>query len=232
MKKATRFLTFLLFSLSFFTAKSQVIFGESIEAFEQRVRRDSAEYQSLAQRFSSGDTTLTLPQLTFLYFGSAFRSGYQPSQEERILGAGSALAQREKFEDALRLFQNLLTKNPACLPAWLEKAYTQWSAGDSLSVGATYKQYFQLLQAPLTSGNGESPEKAFVVRSVRDIELVLNELGYDMMEHTLLKRNGQNFQVVTCSKEDNPGLQRDLYFNVQLPLTKEIRTVVKKKQGN
>jgi tetratricopeptide (TPR) repeat protein len=223
---------FLFLLLSFapaFPLVAQTVGGEPVSVIEYRLSDDSTLFSRLSGRLINGDTTLTINELNILYYGSVFQKNYNPYLEERIIDAGSALARRGKTDDALRLFDNLLSKNPACLPAWLEKAYTLYTSGDSLQTDPVYRRYALLLQAPMRSGNGNSVETAFVVRSVMDEELILNELGLVAVGQTLITRNGQSYHVAFCKKEDGKTQEQDVYFNVELPLKKGLQRNLKQK---
>ncbi|MFQ5446788.1 MAG: DUF4919 domain-containing protein [Saprospiraceae bacterium] len=213
--------TFLALGLLIFTgafASAQMVFGEPVEEIGKRISADSTLYPQLAERFSGDDTTLTLAELGTLYYGSAFLPEFDPYREERIIDAADALARREKPYDALNLLDNFLSRNPASLRALLEKAYNLWVVDDSLETGPAYKRYFQMLKVPLASGTGESPETAYVIRSVQDQELVLNELNLVGMNESLIMRNGQSFHVVSSAKENDIKNRKNVYFNVELPL--------------
>ena len=116
--------------------QGQNVFGETIEVIGQRLMADTTLYQRLADRFNEGDITLTLNELSTLYYGYALRPGYNPVREERVLDAASALGRRERYEDAQNLLNNFLSKNPACLAALLEKWLQRLADGRQPSYGA------------------------------------------------------------------------------------------------
>ncbi len=212
------FLILCLLILAGIRAKAQIVFGGQVEEIGKRIAADSLLYPNLSERFLEGDTTLTITELGTLYYGSAFLPEFDPYREERIIDAADALARREKPYDALSLLDNFLSRNPASLRALLEKAYNSWVVNDSLETGPAYKKYFQMLKVPMASGTGESPETAFVIRSVQDQELVLNELNLVGMKENLVLRNGQSFHVVSSAKENDFNDRKNVYFNVELPL--------------
>jgi len=210
--------TFGLMVFSCVFANAQVVFGVPVEDTGKRIAADSTLYSRLSGRFSQGDTTLTLEELGTLYYGSAFLPEFDPYQEERIIDAADALARREKAYDALNLLDNFLSRNPASLRALLEMAYNSWVVNDTGSMEPAYQKYYQMLKVPMASGTGESPETAYVIRSIQDQELVLNELNLVGMKENLVVRNGQNFHVVSSAKENDINTRKDVYFNVELPL--------------
>jgi uncharacterized protein DUF4919 len=224
--------TFGLLVFSCVFASAQVVFGEAVEEIGKRIAADSTLYPQLSERFSLGDTTLTLEDLGTLYYGSAFLPNFDPYREERIIDAADALARREKAYDALSLLDNFLSRNPASLRALLEMAYNSWVVNDTASTGPAYQKYYQMLKVPMASGTGESPETAYVIRSVQDQELVLNELNLVGMKENLVMRNGQSFHVVSSAKENDLKTRKDVYFNVELPLKRGKQQSLQNQNGH
>ncbi len=211
------FTAFLIFS-PFLKTTAQNVYGETIEVLEQRLQADTSLYNSIGQRFYSGETNLTSQEMATLYYGHALRKEYNSVREDRLLDAANSLSRRGKFPEAISLMGNFLSKNPGSLTGWLERGYTAWMAEDSLQTVQNYQKYFALLDVPLKSGTGETFETAFVISSLRDMELVLDKLGYYMTGQSLLENNGQSYKIVTAKKDDNKSIEKTFYFNVQLPV--------------
>ncbi len=230
MKGTIRILIPLFLTFFFFQMQAQNIFGESIEALGQRLRADTSLYPSLATRFNAGDATLTTGDLSDLYYGYALSPDFDPVREDRVLDAASSLNRRERYEEAQSLLHNFLSQNPACLAALLEDGYNAWLQDDSLGTVHGYRKYFSLLEIPLQSGTGDSFESAFVVSSNRDVELVLDKLGFLSVGQSLVAKNGQNYQLVTAVKEDDKKLRRYFYFNVELP-RRAMQSSIRKNRG-
>lgn len=208
-----------LFLSSFFTnTTAQNIYGETIETMEQRLLSDSTLYDRTGKRFHEGDSTLTNRDLATLYYGHALRKSYNSVREDRLLDAANSLSRRGKYPEAMSLMNNFLSKNPGCLSGWLERGYTAWMAEDSLQTVTNYHRYFTLLDIPLKSGTGEGFDQSFVVSSLRDIELVLDKLGYIVTGQSLLEKNGHHYKIVTAAKDGDKTAKRTFYFNVDLPV--------------
>lgn len=219
MKSSTiRTFVFTFFLFPFALSSQTIVHGETLEDLVIRLVESDGMYERLAERFSKGDTTLTTKELSTIYYGSAFQKGFDPYQESRILDAANSLARKDKLEDAQRLLTNFSTKNPGNLQAHLDRAYISYLMEDSLSTMAAIDKYYQLLPVALTSGTGESPDKAFVVRAEADEELILTELGFVAVERKLVQRIGQSFHVLRAFAEENQDHQEDFYFNVEIPL--------------
>ncbi len=227
----------LAISISLFclgNAAAQTVYGETLQVMEERLKSDSTLYARIGARLLAGDATLTNRELATIYYGNAMRPGYNPLQEERILDAMNTLARRDKYTDALSLCDNFLKKNPGSLPAWLERGYTCWLMEDSLQTVETYRKYYQLLDVPLKSGTGESFEQAIVVASLRDIELVVDKLGFIAKNQSLVTKDSPNgssqrYYIVKCVKEGDKAVNPTYYFNVELPLGRGMQQSLKKK---
>lgn len=230
MKKGSIVFTTLLSIFSFLNTTAQTVYGETIQVLEERLKADTAMYNRIGARLLAGDATLTNRDLATIYYGNALRPGYNPLQEERILDAMNSLARRDRYGEALSLCDNFLKKNPGSLPAWLERGYTAWLMEDSVQTVETYRKYYQLLDVPLRSGTGESFEQAFVVASLRDVELVVDKLGFIAKDQSLLTKDGQRYHIVKCVKEGDKTQAPTYYFNVELPLGRGMQQSLKKKQ--
>ncbi|MCU0347497.1 MAG: DUF4919 domain-containing protein [Saprospiraceae bacterium] len=222
----------LALGLSFFSASqttAQTVYGETLEVMEGRLKADTTLHDRLGERLLAGDPSLTNRDLATIYYGSAMRPSYNPLQEERILDAMNALARRDRYPEALTLCDNFLKKNPGSLAAWLERGYTCWLMEDSTATVDTYHKYYQLLDVPLKSGTGESFEQAFVVASLRDVELVVDKLGFVAQTPSLVTKDGQRYHIVKCSKDGDKTMTPTYYFNVELPLGRGFQQSLKKK---
>ena len=233
MKKYSWTLAIFFAVFALFKTTAQTFYGETIEVLQARLKADTSLYHRIGERFLVGDATLTNRDLSTIYYGAALRPGYNPVQEERILDAMSSLGRRDRFTEALSLCDNFLKKNPASLAAWLERGYTCWLLEDSVQTVETYRKYYQLLDVPLRSGTGESFEQAYVVASLRDVELVVDKLGFVVKEQSLVMKNGptevsQHYQIVKCEKEGDKTLKPTYYFNVDLPMSRGMQESLKK----
>jgi hypothetical protein len=216
MKKYTLFAVAFLFFFASQNAGAQLVHGENMADIEYRISNDTNLYQRLAERFESPDNDLTTNELSTLYYGYALRPQYDPLAEDRVLKAVYALGRREKYEEATSLLDNFLGKPPACLSALLEQAYLAWMMEDSLATVNGFERYYQMLEIPLTSGDGNSSENAFVVSSERDMELVLDKLGYAITGQSLITKKGRHYYLVTCNTEEDRDMKKQFYFDVDM----------------
>ena len=206
-----------IFWLAGQAAQAQLNFN-NVLAIGERIKADSTLYPKIAERFTEGDTSLSLEDLQVLYYGSASQPDYDPYREARIIEAADALSRRNKHYESMTLLDNFLKRNPASLRALLDKAYLSWVINDSLHTEDNYNRYFQLLQVPVQSGTGESYESAFILRSEQDEELVLDKLGYVALRESLVTNKGLNYHLVTAAEDDDLDKRKQFYFLIELPM--------------
>lgn len=220
MKKNIEFVirhfAFAVFLFASQNTIAQMVHGENMADIAYRISNDTSLYGRLADRFAEGDSTMSMRDLSTLYYGYAMRKEYNPLSEDRVLKAVYALGRREKYSDAQNLLDNFLEKHPACLSALLEQSYLSWLQEDSLATVNGFAKYYQLLDVPLLSGDGNSSENAFVVSSERDMELVLDKLGYAITGQSLITKQGRHYYLVTCNTEENKDQEKQFYFDVDM----------------
>ena len=127
--------------------------------------RDSV-YLPLVERFAAGDTTLTLEDMSLLYYGFAYRPGYKGSMDA-VASPVTQLMKEGKFRDAWEQGQAYLKDNPVSLTT-LERML---AAGNQLSMSweelTPYaKRMAKLLHVIRASGDGTSDEAAFTNISI------------------------------------------------------------------
>lgn len=84
----------------------------------------------------------------------------------------------------------------------------------SLAKVAEQKQYraAAVLQSILNSGDGTSPETAYVVINIPEENAVLDHFGLRKDKQALVERNGKYYDVVTAKEKD--GKTHTLYFDI------------------
>lgn len=189
---------------------------------------DTSYYSALEKRFK--DSGLTEPQqLINLYYGQAFQKDYAP-YDMAWLDEVSALQEAGKLMDALDIVQEVYERRPAYLPALHSLASIGRDAQASKSViSSVNKRIGSLLAAILYSGNGKSPQTAFVVTSVSD-EYMLMQMYFEL-EHSgksFMERDGKYYEVFTVIPNENYAAEK-IYFDITLPF-KQIPRILSKDQ--
>lgn len=171
-------------------------------------------YPSLMRRYMANDTTLTLEQIRHLYYGFALQEDFVPYQTEKkelydIRRALTNSGGNPRFcPEAIRISQNVLDDNPFDLLAISTMSFAFLQLQDSTSFHLWDEKQTSLLDAIVSSGDGETKETAFHVINIEHEYEVLNRLGLQIEKDSLCNENVEYLKVKENS-EDIPGL----FFN-------------------
>lgn len=171
-------------------------------------------YPTLMKRFMENDTTLTLDQYRNLYYGFAIQEDFVPYQNEKE----KLLDIRRKFvkekgsstvcPEAIRVAKGTLEDNPFDIPAisLISIAYLQ--LGDTIQYREWDIKQKGILDAILSSGDGEDPSSAFHVIDIEHEYEVLSRLGLQIDKDSLV-----NSQVEYLKVKPNAEDERGFFFN-------------------
>lgn len=172
-------------------------------------------YPTLIDRFVRADTTLTLEEYEYIYYGNVFSENYKPYEtsenEEKFL----EFYNQKKYNDAIPFGEKVLKENPINLKISFKMCVCQNSLGDKTKAKFYANRYFPLLNCIYNSGDGTSIETAYVVLKVPDEYEILADLELSSTKQALigdtdlLTINTKNQKV----KEGEKKIE-SLYFNV------------------
>lgn len=222
------FLTFLLYILLAAGAMFQCSWSniselkaQEVEAPDYKAIRSSIlnakgqnYYPSLMRRYMANDTTLTLEQVRNLYYGFALQEDFVPYQtEKKELYEVRRRLVKEKGNprhcpEAIRISQTALDDNPFDLLAISTISFAYLQLQDTLSYHLWNDKQTSILDAIVSSGDGETKETAFHVINIEHEYEVLNRMGLQIEADSLCSDKIEYLKVKD-NAEDIPGL----YFN-------------------
>ena len=194
----------------------------------QEVTADTSYYNGLKNRFKNSGLS-NMSELLNLYYGQAFQKDYAP-YDVAWLNEISALQKEGKLMEALDKAAEVYEQRPAFLPALHSLVSIGRDANASkVVISSINKRIGNLFAAILYSGNGKSPQTAFVVTSVSD-EYMLMQMYFELeySDKSFLERNGKYYEVFTVTPNDNYASDK-IYFDITLPF-KEIPGILSEKQ--
>lgn len=171
-------------------------------------------YPRLMDRYLKQDTTLSLQQYRTLYYGFTLQEDFVPYQAEReeLLLVRSQIAQNPKdkvlVSRALNMAISAYRDNPFSLLAIQTIAFCYTSLEDKEKYDIWNIQKNGILDAIVSSGDGETEESAIHVISVEHEYEVLYRMGLEVLGDSLCNDKVE-FLKVADNAEDIPGL----YFN-------------------
>lgn len=171
-------------------------------------------YPRLMDRYMRQDTTLTLQQYRTLYYGFTLQEDFVPYQAERdeLLKVRSQIAKDPKdkvlVSRALNMALSAYRDNPFSLLAIQTIAFCYVSLEDNEKYNIWNIQKNGILDAIVSSGDGESEESAIHVISIEHEYEVLYRLGLEILSDSLCSDQVE-FLKVADNAEDIPGV----FFN-------------------
>ncbi len=175
-------------------------------------------YESLRARINQFDDPADFRELRLAYTRTdAYHPRWVPDDLEKAM---LAALDRHDYEKALDLATYRLEEN-----------YVDINAHDVLSVAyweldqpelATFHKFvkYGLIDSILSSGDGKTPQSAYVVIDVAEEAVVLDVLGYEEKERRpSIVKNGILYDELQVSSRKT-GETRVVYFNIDIPKKK------------
>lgn len=178
------------------------------------IKDPAKDYYMLVSRLKDGDTSVDYAKLRYSFTRTA---EYKPYGGDRVDRKTINMAMEKKeYEAAIQHAQAVLSKNYTDMEAhfFCNIAYRE--------VGNTKQQAFHsavlkgLIGSLYRSGNGESPETAYIVIGTDEEYFMLNMNGYKILRQKLLKKDDMHFDEMDVEKEKT-GIKSKIYFNVEFP---------------
>jgi hypothetical protein len=172
-------------------------------------------YPKLFERYQLGDTTLTLEEFRFLYYGYTFQSRYIPYQQSKyqdkmIVYMKKGTLTEKDLSDFIKLAELNVKDLPFDIRTLNILAYSYKQKGDSLAFHAENFKKKMIIKAIQSSGNGLNENTAFHIIDPSHEFDFLNELGLEYAGSSDMTTGLCDYLIVQNNKYNIRGL----YFNV------------------
>lgn len=182
---------------------------------EIRKKKSAFYYPDLFDRYLTLDTSLSVEEFRYLYYGFTLQPEYSPygipSRQDSLL---SYLSRDEliaaEYAMAARIGGDLLKENPFRLRETFITALTNEVAGNTGLSSKYFNFYEKQVAAIMSSGDGMSTKTAFVVIYVQDEYEMVEVLGFEANGTQHLLEGGYDMLEL----EENPFGIDALYFDV------------------
>lgn len=171
-------------------------------------------YPTLMRRYLANDTTLSLEQYRVLYYGFTLQEDFVPYQMEKkqLLDIRKSL-NKEKGSarlcpEAIQISNNILDDNPFDLLAISTLSFAYLQLQDTVKYNLWNDKQNALLDAIVSSGDGETQESAFHVIDIEHEYEVLYRMGLQIEKDSLCNESIEYIKVKE-NTEDIPGV----FFN-------------------
>jgi hypothetical protein len=179
--------------------------------------KDASEYAKLLSALKAGNTNIDYGRLRLSYVESPERKkAKDTSAEEKAM---SQALQAKDFAAALKNAETVLENEYVNLDAQFV-AYVANREMGAAEKAELHKAVFRgLMDSIRNSGDGKSPEKAWVIISVHEEYAVLRAMRLRPSGQSLVQKSGHAYDVMKAKDED--GKEETFYFNTDIPMRDE-----------
>lgn len=179
--------------------------------------KDGSEYAKLLPELKAGNTNIDYARLRLSYVESPERKAAKDtSAEEKAM---SEALQAKEFAAALKSAETVLDSEYVNLDAHFVAYVAEREMGDSAKAEFHRAVFRGLIDSIRNSGDGKSPEKAWVIISVHEEYVVLRAMGLRPSGQSLVEKDGHAYDVMKAKDAD--GKEQTFYFNTDIPMRDE-----------
>ena len=212
MKVLIQSLFFTFFSVVVCSAQQYT--PVNYKAIQEEIADENSDkfYPSLMKRYEQGDTSLTNADYRHLYYGFTFQDEYRPYDKkplDQTISQKMTVMNDNTLPELQQLAQEYLQKDPFSLKMLyyllnFNNASKQFNKNEILQ-----RKYDGILQAILSSGNGQGLETGYSVNHPSDEYMILRSLDLKPVENDY----GNTYDYFQLA-ENSAGL-KEIYFDVE-----------------
>jgi hypothetical protein len=199
MKKLS---TILLFLLLFSAAASA-----------QKPSKDGKEYDALVAKLKAGDTSIDFKALRIAFTQS---NGYSPygGGSDDVKAAFAALEKKD-YKSAKSKAEKALNDDYIDMDAHVAALLAYKGLGDASKESFHKAIYLGLVNSILNSGDGKTPETAYIVISTHEEYVALRALGLQPAGQSLQHLGQHTFDVMQAVDKASKA-ETKVYFNIDI----------------
>lgn len=173
----------------------------------------ASEYATLVASLKGGNTEVDYTRLRLSYMDSPeYKNAKDTSDAEKAMW--DALDAKD-FQKARRSADEVLASDYVNIDAHFVAYAAAKELGDADQAQFHLTVFRRLIDSIRASGDGSSPEKAWVVITVHEEYVLLRVLRFRPGQQSLLHKDGHSYDVMTVKDQD--GAEHTFYFNVDIP---------------
>ncbi len=211
-----RLLSLLLFLTLCVSLSAQEMAAPDYKSLRSQIQNAKGPnyYPTLMRRYLANDTTLSMEQYRALYYGFTLQEDFVPYQSQRkeLLDVRRKMTSSKGnpaiCPEAVQVSLAALDDNPFDLMAISTLSFAYLQLKDTVSYHLWTDKQNSLLDAILSSGDGETMESAIHVTNIEHEYEVLNRLGLRVEKDSLCNDQVEYIKVKE-NAEEIPGF----YFN-------------------
>ncbi len=173
-------------------------------------------YPVLYERYQAGDTTLSMEEYWFLYYGFTYQEIYSPYGFSPFSDSVVDILDKENpgeddFHKVIKYSRLVLEEAPFSLREINRLLYAYEHLGDMEMAISTFDRLDKVIGTILNSGDGFTEGTAMYVIRVGHEYDILNVLGFDFVGSQSLTNSGCDYLEVGENEFGIPGF----YFNIE-----------------
>lgn len=179
-------------------------------------------YPVLFERYSNNDTTLTLEELKYLYYGHSLQPYFNPNlnlNDDSVRTLRLMLkSSNPEFKRIVDLSEFMLRLNPFSIDALYVAGIANEVLGNKTKMDVYTHKYIKLIQVVMSSGDGKTDATAYKVTMQSDAKSLINALGHTVKENIKKEITSSIYDVYIVETKDEKVLDTlyfdaDIYFN-------------------
>jgi hypothetical protein len=173
-----------------------------------------ATYDALVGKAKSGDKTVDFKQMRLSYSDSPSQKDTDPQKKAMFAALNSgSLAEAIKNADAV------LAESFVDMDAHIVESIANQELKNSEQADFHKYIYQQLMKSITDSGDGKSPETAYVVIEVHEEYVLLRAMGIAALpkSQSLMNKSHHSYDVLVI-EDPNTKSEQKIYFNVDIPI--------------
>jgi hypothetical protein len=141
-------------------------------------------YPKLLKKYLTSDTTMTLKEKRYLYYGYSFQALYSPYGYSDFKDSLKTILNKKKYNDEdlskiIEFSDSVLVENPFDLKVINYQLYAYDKLGQKIEFDKKINQVRIIIDALLSSGDGLKKKTAFYVIYIPHEYALLNILGFE-----------------------------------------------------
>lgn len=180
-------------------------------------RKHPYYFKTLSDKFIEDYRSLSLDEYFMFYFGQTASDRYVPyvQNERSVADSIFALINRGLYDKAAASGSDYLNVNPSGISIYYHTGVAYLKSGKSEKAEEYFFKYQGLITSIIATGDGKSPESAYIVISASDEYTIIQYFGYSLSRQVLQDHDGHYFDVLTTVNQ--AGEEKDIYFNIDKP---------------
>lgn len=208
IKKQLLVIMILLVSMSIFSQNMETE-KPDYKKIEKKISKEKSDfyYPKLLKKYMNSDTTMTLKEKRYLYYGYSFQNSYSPYGHSNFSDSLGTVLQKEKHSNKellkiIKFSDSVLVENPFDLRVINYQLYAYEKLGEKIEFDKKINQMKIIVDALLSSGDGLKKKTAFYVIYISQEYDLLNILGFEfggeqsLIEHYDYLKAAKNSQKI------------------------------------